>query len=235
MQNKNDTLPLLYREYWVLINVVHTCLFFFLCFHRLSSTAAKLSLVVHEFKVLSVIHSDYDGTAAGHSPGTSLLTLVYPPPHLIDSGNERKTRGGLYSQWPPSMSTQQWTIFVPSGEAGELYLYLLLSPKLQLNSLAIAISLTTIIYQSLERLFSSLCCPLMVMVNVQVKDLWDRCGHGHLTSQTTASWPQKSNTPFFVTIFINWKVYATNSQFPETRSSDYSSSPLLASPSSSSS
>lgn len=34
MQNKNDTLPLLYREYWVLINVVHTCLFFFLCFHR---------------------------------------------------------------------------------------------------------------------------------------------------------------------------------------------------------
>lgn len=73
MQNKNDTLPLLYREYWVLINVVHTCLFFFLC---LSSTAAKLSLVVHEFTVLSVIHCDYDGTAAGHSPGTSLLTLL---------------------------------------------------------------------------------------------------------------------------------------------------------------
>lgn len=84
------------------------------------------------------------------------------------SGNERKTRGGLYLV---SMTTlhvhpaavdnihSQWS-------GGIIFVFIILSPKLQLNSLAIAISLTTISHWNVSCL-SSLCCPLVVMVNVQ--------------------------------------------------------------------
>lgn len=181
MQNKNDTLPLLYREYWVLINVVHTCLFFFLC---LSSTAAKLSLVVHEFTVLSVIHSDYDGTAAGHSPGTSLLTLLPTASTFTPQWERKKDKRWTlltlndHPPCPPS-SSGQYSFQV---KRGIIFVFIILSPKLQLNSLAIAISLTTISHWNVSCLSSRLCAVhswLWWMYNSErfMGSLWPRSSH----------------------------------------------------------